>query len=45
MGPIAMDIVNQLDIGTVEVVSWDHIGFSMVIPAHLDNHQIRWLLG
>lgn len=43
MGPIAMDIVNQLDIGMIEVAAWDLIGFSMVIPTHLDDHQIRRL--
>lgn len=40
MWPRAMDILDQIDVRVVEVLARDLIRMSVVVSAHLDNHQI-----
>lgn len=40
IGPCAVDIVDQVDVGMVEIATWDIIRIPVVISAKLDNHQV-----
>lgn len=40
IGPCTMNIVDQVDVGMVEIATWDIIRIPVVISAELNNHQV-----
>lgn len=35
-----MNIIDQVDVGMVEIATWDVIRIAVVVSAELDNHQV-----
>lgn len=45
MGPVAVNILDQLDVGVVEFVAGNLVRVTVVIAAHLDHDKVGGLFG
>lgn len=45
VGPGAVDILDHVYVGVVEVSAWDLVRVAIVVSAHLDDDQVGGLLG